>query len=44
MAEIMVLFNVGLRCRNIQKASWFLEISWKWNGSSANGKWPVLVL
>jgi hypothetical protein len=39
-----VFFNVGLRCWNIQKASWFAEISWNWNRSSANGKWPILLL
>jgi hypothetical protein len=44
MAEAMVFFNVGLRSWNIQKASWFAEISWNWNRSSANGKWPILVL
>jgi hypothetical protein len=44
MAETMVFFNVGSRCRNIQKASRFVEISWNWNESSANGKWPILVL
>jgi hypothetical protein len=38
MAETMVFFNVGLRCWNIQKASGFAEISWKWNESSANEK------
>jgi hypothetical protein len=43
-AEIVAFFNVGLRCWNIQKTSWFLEISCKWNASLANKKWPVLVL
>jgi hypothetical protein len=38
MAETMVFFNVGLRCWNIKKASWSVEISWKWNESSANEK------
>jgi hypothetical protein len=38
MADTMVFFNVGLRCWNIQKASWSVEISWKWNESSANEK------
>jgi hypothetical protein len=32
-AEIVASFNIGSRCRNIQKASWFVEISWNWNGS-----------
>jgi hypothetical protein len=41
MAETMAFFNVGLRGRNIQKAGWFVEISWNWNGTSANQKWPI---
>jgi hypothetical protein len=36
----MAFFNVGLRCWNIQKASWLVGISWNWNGSLANEKWP----
>jgi hypothetical protein len=34
MAETMAFFNVGLRCWNIQKFSWFVGISWNWNGGT----------
>jgi hypothetical protein len=44
MAERMAFFNVVLRCWKVQQAGWFVEISWNWNGSLANERWPVLVV